>query len=171
MELRQRVSRVRFGETRQALGDLAAQRGSDAVHLAEKLVRPRIGRREVRGLAERLDGVLVLPSGVLRDPEADVEPRRLRMALDGGGEHLRGLFERAQLQQVVAPVEEVLLGGRHVRGALILRRPRATRLPARSSTSPSRLWSSAVSFAAIIRAICARASSSFPVSSSASARS
>ena len=42
------------------------------------------------------------------------------MAFDGGGEDLRRFFVGVELQQVVAPVEEVLLGGRRVRGPLIL---------------------------------------------------
>ena len=34
---------------------------------------------------------------------------------------LRGFLERLQLQQVVAPIEQVFFGRRHVRGALVLR--------------------------------------------------
>src|SRR5207244_8858076 len=78
MELRQCISRVRVGEAGKALGDLAAQRGSDAVHLTEKLVGARIRRRKVCGLAKRFDRGLVLPARVLRDSEADVKPRRFR---------------------------------------------------------------------------------------------
>ena len=49
-----------------------------------------------------------------------MQPRRLRMARDRGREHVRGVFERLELQQVVAPVEQVLLGRGHVRGLLVL---------------------------------------------------
>jgi hypothetical protein len=82
VELSQRVSRVRVGETCQAPRDLGAERGGDAVHLTEKLVGARIRWRKVRGLAEGFDGVLVLPARVVGDPEAYVQPRRLRMACD-----------------------------------------------------------------------------------------
>jgi len=52
MEVSQRVSRMHFEEARQALGDLAAELGGDAVHLAQKLVGARIGRLEIRGAAK-----------------------------------------------------------------------------------------------------------------------
>lgn len=42
------------------------------------------------------------------------------MASDRRSEDLRGLFERAKLQQVVSPVEQMILGRIHVRGPLIL---------------------------------------------------
>ena len=49
-----------------------------------------------------------------------MEPRRLRVARDGRGEHLCCGLERAKLHEVVSPVEQVILGRVHVRGALIL---------------------------------------------------
>jgi hypothetical protein len=52
--------------------------------------------------------------------KADVQSRRLRMPCGRGGEHLVGRLELAKLQQVVAPIEDVLLGRRRVRGPLIL---------------------------------------------------
>src|SRR3989442_610310 len=42
------------------------------------------------------------------------------MTLDGFAEHVGSRPVRPELQQVVSPVEEVLLGGVHVRGLLIL---------------------------------------------------
>jgi hypothetical protein len=75
------------------------------------------------------------------------------MAGDGGAEHLGGVIERPKLQQVVSPVEQVLLG--KPRGALI-GLSRCSEIARALSTSPSRFWSSAVSFAAIIRPTCAR---------------
>ena len=115
----QRVCGLHFHEARKALRNLTAELRDDAVHLTEKLVGARIRRREIRCLAERLDGVLVLTSRVLGDAKADVKPARLRMALDGRDEHLRSGLERAKLHQVVPPVEQVLLGRVHARGALI----------------------------------------------------
>ena len=61
---------------------------------------------------------------VLRDAEADVQPRRARIPLETRGEHPPRLFVGVKLQQVVAPVEQVLLGRIHVRGALVLLRRR-----------------------------------------------
>jgi hypothetical protein len=42
------------------------------------------------------------------------------MAFEPRGEHLRRFVVGVYLQQVVAPIEDVRLGRRHVRGALIL---------------------------------------------------
>src|SRR5207244_961578 len=91
-----------------------------AVHLAEKLVRAWIGGREVGGVTKRSRRVLVLAARIVGDPQADIQPRRLRMTLDGGGEHLTGFVERLKVQQVVAPVEQMFFGRIRVRRALIL---------------------------------------------------
>ena len=62
VKLREPVSRIRLREPRETLGDLAARCGRDAVHLAEKLIGPRIRWREVGGATKRLDRILVLPT-------------------------------------------------------------------------------------------------------------
>jgi hypothetical protein len=67
-----------------------------------------------------LTAFLVLPARVLSDAQADVEPRRLRVASDGRSEHLCSGLERAKLHQAVPPIEQVILGRIHVRGALII---------------------------------------------------
>ena len=67
-----------------------------------------------------LTAVLVLAARVLRDAEADVQPRRLRMAFDGRGEDLVAGSNARSCTQVVPPIEQMLLGRIHVRGALIL---------------------------------------------------
>ena len=59
-------------------------------YISPRVVRTRIGRRQVGRVAERLDRVLVLAAGILRDAEADAQPRRFGVTLmeqdvgDGG---------------------------------------------------------------------------------------
>ena len=106
MKMGERVPRLRFHETGEALGDVGAKR-NDAVHLAEKLIRPRICRIQIGSTAKRLHGIFVLSSCVLHDPVADIEPRRLRMPLQRRGKYLLRGIEGVQLDQVVAPVEQV----------------------------------------------------------------
>src|SRR6266542_4350811 len=80
LEVGQRIPRLCFDEARETFGDLAPELRGDAIHLAQKLVRARIRRREVHGSAKRLHGILVLPSRILGDAQSDVESRRLRVA-------------------------------------------------------------------------------------------
>jgi len=66
----------------------------------------------------------VLALRVLRDPEADVEARGIGKAPDRGREHRDRVRVRAQVEQVVAPVEQVILGRLEARGALVVARRR-----------------------------------------------
>ncbi len=86
-----------------------------------------------------------------------MEPRRLRVPFDRSGEDLGRRLERAQLQQIVPPIEQVLLGRRPCAQHADTPRPRPRDCPRRSSMSPRRLWSSPVSFRVSVRVACSRA--------------
>ena len=122
MEVAKGVLGMRADEQGEATGHLVRQGRGDPVHLAEEDVGAGIPGIEVRGVAEGAHGVVVLAARILRDAQSDREPRRPRIPLDGLHEHPTRRLEGAKPQQVVAPVEEVLLGGVHVGGLLELLR-------------------------------------------------